>query len=115
MRAKIPALRDALVGRFTDHHAFLCRAMIEHIDALTAAVDALTSRIDTEILPLQSTAARLTTIPGVGTRLAQVILAEIGADMTRFPTAGHLASWAGMCPGNHESAGKHYGGATRKG
>jgi transposase len=115
MRAKIPALRDALVGQFTDHHAFLCRTMLERVDALNAAVDALTSRIDTEIQPFQATLARLSTIPGIGARLAQVIIAEIGADMTRFPTAGHLASWAGMCPGNHESAGKHHGGATRKG
>jgi transposase len=115
MRAKIPALHDALVGRFTEHHAFLCRTMIDRVDAVTAAVDALTARIEHEIQPFQAEVERLSTIPGVGTRHAQVILAEIGSDMTRFPTAGHLASWAGVCPGNHESAGKHGAGTTRKG
>jgi transposase len=115
MRAKIPALRDALVGRFTDHHAFLCRTVIDRIDGITTAIDTLTARIDEELEPLQPAVSRLSSIPGIGTRQAQVILAEIGTDMARFPTAGHLASWAGMCPGNHESAGKHYGGTTRKG
>nr|WP_221383353.1 transposase [Actinoplanes polyasparticus] len=113
MRAKIPALRDALVGRFGDHHAFHCRAAIDRIDGIAATIDALTERIDEELLPLQPAVIRLSSIPGISTRQAQVILAAIGTDMARFPTAGHLASWAGMCPGNHESAGKHYGGATR--
>ena len=111
-------LRDALVGRFTDHHGFLCRTVIDRIDridGIAATIDALTERIDEELQPLQPAVARLSSIPGISTREAQVILAEIGADMARFPTAGHLASWAGMCPGNHESAGKHYGGTTRKG
>lgn len=114
MRAKIPALRDALLGGFTDHHAFICRAMLDRIDATAATIDAVSARIDDEIQPLQNVVTRLDTIPGVNVRTAQVILAEIGVDMSRFPTPGHLASWAGMCPGNHESAGKHYGGATRK-
>jgi transposase len=115
MRAKIPALRDALVGRFTDHHAFLCRTVIDRTDAITATIDTLTGRIDEELQPLQPAVTRLSSIPGISTRQAQVILAEIGTDMARFPTARHLASWAGMCPGNHESAGKHYGGTTRPG
>ncbi|GGN94877.1 hypothetical protein GCM10010112_84600 [Actinoplanes lobatus] len=115
MRAKIPALRDALVGRFTDHHAFLCRMVIDRIDGIAATIDASTKRIDEGLQPLQPAVTRLSSIPAIGTRQAQVILAEIGTDMARFPTAGHLASWAGMCPGNHESAGKHYGGTTRKG
>lgn len=115
MRTKIPALRDALVGRFDDHHAFICRAMLDRIDAAETTIDTLSARIDTEIAPFHTLIERLDTIPGVGLRGAQVIIAETGADMTRFPTAGHLASWAGVCPGNHESAGKHYGGTTRKG
>lgn len=115
MRNKIAALRDALVGQFSDHHAFICRAMLDRIDAADATIAALSTRIDHEIAPFQTIVERLDTIPGVGTRIAQILVAETGADMTRFPTAGHLASWAGMCPGNHESAGKHYGGAARKG
>ncbi|PRY21297.1 transposase [Pseudosporangium ferrugineum] len=89
--------------------------MIDRIDAVTATVTTLTARIGQEIAPLQAEVERLSTIPGVGTHHAQVILAEIGADMSRFPTAAHLASWAGVCPGNHESAGKHGAGTTRKG
>jgi len=115
MRGKIPALRDALIGRFSDHHAFICRTMLDRIDAATATIDAVSARIDEEISPFLAIVARLDTIPGVNARIAQVIIAEIGVDMTRFPTAGHLASWAGMCPGNYESAGKHLGGTTRKG
>jgi transposase len=115
MRAKIPALQQALAGRFTDHHGFLCRTVMDRIDAITATVDAVTARIEVEIQPFQTEVIRLSTIPGIGIRQAQVILAEIGTDMARFPTARHLASWAGMCPGNHESAGKHHGGATRNG
>jgi transposase len=115
MRAKIPALHDALAGRFTDHHAFVCRTMLDRIDAATLAIETLSARIEEEIAPFQAIVERLDTIPGVSVRIAQVLIAETGADMTRFPTAGHLASWAGMCPGNHESAGKHHGGATRKG
>lgn len=72
-------------------------------------------RIEDETAPFQAIVARLDTIPGVNARAAQVIIAEIGVDMTQFATPGHLASWAGMCPGNYESAGKHYGGTTRKG
>jgi transposase len=115
MRTKIPALREALTGRFSEHHAFLCRTMIDRIDAVTATVNTLTARIEDEIAPFQAGVEQLSTIPGVGTHHAQVILAEIGTDVTRFPTAGHLASWAGVCPGNHESAGKHGAGTTRKG
>jgi transposase len=115
MRPKIPALRRALTGRFDAHHAFLCRAMIDRIDSLDAAVGALTGQIEIEITPFQAAVDRLDTIPGINARLAQIIIAETGSDMTRFPTAAHLASWAGMCPGNNESAGKHHSGKTRKG
>jgi transposase len=115
MRPKIPALRRALVGRFDAHHAFLCRAMIGRIDSIDTTVRALTGQIESQIAPFQAAVDRLDTIPGINARLAQIIIAETGADMSRFPTAAHLASWAGMCPGNNESAGKHHSGKTRKG
>lgn len=115
MRAKIPALREALVGRFSEHHAFVCRTMLDRIDAAEATITSLTDRIEQEIAPFQAIVEQLDSIPGVSTRIAQVLVAETGVDMTRFPTAAHLASWAGMCPGNHESAGKHHSGTTRKG
>lgn len=115
MRPKIPMLVQALTGSFDAHHAFLCRTMLSRIDGLDATINAVTAQIETEIVPFQPIADRLDTIPGVNQRVAQVIIAEIGADMTQFPTAAHLASWAGMCPGNNESAGKHFSGRTRKG
>jgi transposase len=115
MRRKIPALVEALTGRFTEHHAFLCRMMLAHIDGLDAAIAEVTGQIEAEMQPFQAVADRLDTIPGVNQRTAQTIIAEIGVDMTRFPTAAHLASWAGVCPGNNESAGKHHSGRTRKG
>jgi transposase len=115
MRRKIPALVEALTGRFDQHHAFLCRMMLAHIDSLNAAIAELTSQIEAEIKPFQAVADRLDTIPGVNQRVAQTIIAEIGVEMARFPTAAHLASWAGVCPGNNESAGKHHGGRCRKG
>jgi transposase len=115
MRPKIPALRRALVGRFGEHHAFLCRTMLARIDAIDATVATVNTKIEAEMIPYAAAAARLDTIPGVNARIAQIIIAEIGADMSRFPTAAQLASWAGMCPGNNESAGKHHSGKTRKG
>jgi transposase len=115
MRRKIPTLVEALTGRFEQHHAFLCRTMLAHIDALDAAIAEVTTQIESEIKPFQAIADHLDTIPGVNQRVAQVIIAEIGVEMARFPTAAHLASWAGVCPGNNESAGKHHGGRTRKG
>jgi transposase len=115
MRRKIPALVEALTGRFDQHHAFLCRTMLAHIDTLDATIAEVTGQIEAEMRPVQAIADRLDTIPGVNQRVAQVIVAEIGVEMARFPTAAHLASWAGVCPGNNESAGKHHGGRTRKG
>jgi len=115
MRTKIPELKDALAGRFNDHHALLCRAMLARIDQADATIDGLTARIEALQDPHEAAVTLLVGIPGVSYRSAQVILAEIGTDMSRFPTAGHLASWAGMCPGNNESAGKHRSGRTRYG
>jgi len=115
MRRKIADLRLALEGGFDDPHALMLRLHLHHVDELTAAIDRLDQAVDRVIAPFGEQHRRLTTIPGVGKRTAEVIIAEIGVDMSRFPTAAHLASWAGMCPGNHESAGKRRSGKARKG
>jgi transposase len=116
MRSKIPQLQKALASsRFRDHHAVMLRAHLDHLDHLDAAISALDGRIDEVMGPFSDQRDRLTTIPGVGKRAAEVIIAEVGVDMARFPTSAHLSSWAGMCPGNNESAGKHFSGRTRKG
>ncbi len=115
MRSKIPQLVQALTGSFSEHHAFLCRLHLERIDQLTEAIAELSTRIEEEIRPFARQLEQLATVPGVGRTVAEVIIAETGADMTRFPTAGHLASWAGVCPGHHESAGKRKSGKTRHG
>lgn len=115
LRNKIPDLIKALHGRFEEHHAVLLRMHLDHIDHLDAAIDVLDERIDELIGPFAETRELLSSIPGVAQRVANVIIAETGADMTRFPTAAHLASWAGLCPGNDESAGKRKTGKTRPG
>ncbi|WP_131770234.1 IS110 family transposase [Candidatus Protofrankia californiensis] len=115
MRPKIPQLVQALTGSFSEHHAFLCRLHLERIDQLTKAIGELSTRIEEQTRPFARQREHLVTIPGVGQTVAEVIIAETGADMTRFPTAGHLASWAGICPGHHESAGKRRSGKTRHG
>lgn len=115
LRNKIPDLVKALHGRFGEHHAVLLRMHLDHIDHLDAAIAALDERIDDMMGPFAETRELLTTIPGVAQRVANVIIAETGGDMTRFPTPGHLASWAGLCPGNDQSAGKRKTGRTRPG
>ncbi|MFF4519667.1 IS110 family RNA-guided transposase [Streptomyces mirabilis] len=115
MRPKIPALVEALTGNFGEHHAFLCRLHLERIDQLKAAIAGLSARIEEEMHPFARQLELLETIPGVGRATAEIIVAETGADMDRFRTAGHLASWAGVCPGHHESAGKHKSGSRRHG
>src|SRR5664280_1490355 len=115
MRKKIPDLTMACSGRFGDHHGLLARMHLEHIDHLTSMIDELDTRIERVLAPLAQQMSLLRTIPGIGERAAQVIISEIGVAMSRFPTAAHLASWAGLCPGNNESAGKHKSGRTRKG
>ena len=115
MRSKIVHLQNAMAGRFNDHHALLCRAMLARIDQADATIGELTVQIEQLLDPHEAAVSLLVGIPGVSYRTAQVILAEIGTDMSRFPSAGHLASWAGMCPGNNESAGKHHSGRTRHG
>jgi transposase len=115
LRKKIPALRDALQGRFEPLHALLISSILAHLDFLDEHISSLSEAIEEQIAPFAAARDLLMTIPGVGRRSAEVILAEIGTDMTQFPTAGHLASWAGQCPGNDQSAGKRRSGRTRKG
>jgi transposase len=115
MRSKIPDLKLACAGRFADQHALMCTLHLEHIDHLTDMITRLDTRIDQASLPFACQTELLATIPGISQRASQVIISEIGVDMTRFPTAAHLASWAGLCPGNNESAGKHRSGKTCKG
>jgi len=116
MRAKIPALREALEGRFEAHHALLVGAILAHLDFLDEQVELLSEAIEVKLAPFGAAAVELLlTIPGIGERTAENVIAEIGTDMAQFPSAGHLASWAGQCPGNHESAGKRRSGKTRKG
>jgi transposase len=115
LRAKLPALREALEGRFRTHHALLLGELLAHLDYLDEAIDRLSNQVARVVAPFSPLLALLITIPGVSQRTAEVILAEVGTDMGQFPSAGHLASWAGMCPGNNESAGKHRAGTTRKG
>jgi len=115
LRRKLPALRQALAGRFRRHHGFLVSQVLAHLDYLDEAVDTLSGQIEESIRPFAAALTRLDSIPGVSQRTAEVLIAEIGVDMRVFPTAGHLASWAGLCPGNNESAGKHRAGRTRKG
>jgi transposase len=115
LRAKQEALAQAVVGRLEAHHVFLLREQLAHLDDL----DAASARVDVELterlLDEREAIALLATIPGVARRTAEVLVAEIGTDLSRFPSAQHLASWAGMCPGNAESGGRRLSGRTRHG
>jgi transposase len=116
MRAKITVLEEAFTGHFTDHHAVLLRAMLGRVDAISAGIAALDAQIAVQAAPFAELVAKLDEIPGISLVSAYVILAEIGTDMTRFPTAGHLVSWARLAPGIKESAGKKKGkGSTGHG
>ena len=115
LRRKIPALREALEGRFDRHHALWIGAILSHIDFLDEQIDGLSEMIEEEIRPSALAVELLCSIPGIQHRGAQCIIAEIGVDMSVFATAKHLASWAGQCPGNDQSAGKRRSGKTRKG
>lgn len=129
MRAKIPQLKRALHGGVSDHHRYMLRTLLEHLKYLETAMAGIEQRIDLlmrddalnhapredDALPFDEAVALLATIPGVERRTAQAVLAEIGTSMKQFPSAAHLASWAGVCPGNNESAGKRKSGATTHG
>ncbi|MCZ7661562.1 MAG: transposase [Thermoleophilia bacterium] len=115
LRQKLPALREALEGRFEPHHALVIGAILSHLDFLDEHIDRLSEAIEEQLAPFESALGLACTIPGVASRTTEVLLAEIGTDMSRFPSAGHLASWAGQCPGNHQSAGKRRSGKSRKG
>jgi len=115
MRSKIPVLTEALTGRFSEHHAFLTRMHLALIDQHTAAIAELTERIEVVIEPFRGFRDLICTIPGISTTVADIVTAETGADMSRFPTADHLASWAGVTPGSHESAGVVKSTRTRPG
>lgn len=115
MRTKIPQLRRALTARFRTHHAYLLARMLTHAEALDAEIAELDERIAQALRPFADLIELLGTITGIQARSAQNILAEIGADMAVFPTGAHLASWAGLCPGQRDSGGKRGSGKTRKG
>jgi transposase len=115
LRAKLPALRQALAGRFRPHHAFLVSQLLAHLDYLDEAITTLSARLEDVISPFADEVARLDTIHGVARRTAEVLIAELGVDMRQFPSDRHVASWVGLCPGNNESAGKHKSGKTRRG
>jgi transposase len=115
LRKKIPALTEALEGRFEPLHALLIGAILAHLDFLDEQIERLSEAIEQQLAPFAAAVELLRSIPGVQTRIAETIIAEIGTDMSVFPTAGHLASWAGQCPGNHQSAGKQRPGKTGKG
>ena len=115
LRDKLPALEQALVGRFGEHHRYLVPRILAAIDFLDAEIADLDARVAELERPFAEALERVDAIPGVGRRVAEVLLAELGPTLERFQTAARLASWAGLCPGNHESGGKRLAGTTRKG
>jgi transposase len=115
LRHKLPELERALAGRMGAHQRFLLQRQLAHIEFLEQTIEQVSAEIQERLRPFEGELTRLETIPGIGRRVAEILVAEIGTDMSRFPSAGHLASWAGMCPGQNESAGKRKSGKTRKG
>jgi transposase len=115
LRRKIPALRAALEGHFSANHALLVSHLLSHIEYLDETIEQLSEAIEEQLRPFERKRELLCTIPGVAERTADVILAEFGPDMDRFPSHRHAASWAAICPGHDESAGKRHSGKTRKG
>jgi transposase len=115
LRAKRDALAQAVVGRLEAHHVFLLREQLAHLEYLDAAIARVDTELEARLAAEHEAIALLETIPGIGQRTAGVLVAEIGTDLSRFPSAEHLASWAGMCPGNAESGGRRLSGRTRRG
>jgi transposase len=116
MRAKIPDLQRALEGRFDSHHALMCRLHLDHLDYLDEMIVRLDTQIEDMMQPFRAQRDLLTTIPGIGPFVAAAVISEAGADIAEtFPSADQFASWIGVCPGNHESAGKRHSGKPRKG
>jgi transposase len=115
IKASPSTLQEALRGRVTKHHRFLLRLHLQQIDALDGTIAEIDKEVEANLDPFRELIPVLTSIPGIGELAAHVLLAEIGTDMSRFPTAGHLVSWAGLCPKNDESAGKRRSTRMRKG
>ena len=115
LRNKLPELKKALEGRFRPHHQFMLAQILGHLDFLDESIGHISQEVVDRMDPFCRQIDLLCAIPGVERKTAEVILSEIGTDMSRFPSARHLASWAGMCPGNNESAGKRKTGKTRRG
>ncbi len=115
MREKLPQLEKALRGQFAAHQRFLVAQQLAHIDGLDDIIERVSAEIAERVQPFEEAIEQVDTVTGIGRRTAEVLVAEVGTDLSRFRTSGHLASWAGLCPGNNESAGKRHGGKTRKG
>ena len=115
LRKKIPELEKALEGRVDPHHRFLLTQQLRHIDSLNELIEECDARIEEMMRPFQEEVAQLSEITGLKKRTIEAIIAEVGVDMSRFPSEKHIASWAGVCPGNNESAGKRKSGSTGKG
>ncbi len=115
LREKLPQLEKALRGQCADQQRVLVAQQLAHIDGLDEIIDRVSAEIAERVRPFEEAIEQVDTVTGIGRRTAEVLVAEVGTDLTRFRTHRHLASWAGLCPGNNESAGKHKGGKTRKG
>jgi len=115
LRKKLPELKKALEGRFRPHHRFMVSEILTHLDFLDESIERVSQEVSIRIVPFSPKVDLLDLIPGIDQRVAEGVLSEIGVDMSCFPTDGHAASWAGLCPGNNESAGKRKSGKTRKG
>jgi transposase len=115
MQAKVERLAEVMPARFNAHHGFMCKQVISHIDFLDRTIAELSGQIAEHVAPFEPAVRVITSMPGIATLTAHVIIAEIGTDMSRWPTAGHLCAWAGLAPASHESAGKHKPAGTRHG